>query len=254
MAEHLYYETERALGEYLMLHYGEGSAVLPYAFGPAEALDFPARCVTECLDAARVPADGRALDLGCAVGRSSFELARVCGQVIGVDYSHAFIAAAQRLRREGSLAFNYLEEGGLVLDAVARVPAGIDRGRVAFEQGDAQAPRPGLGLFDVVVLANLIDRLREPRRCLAQLPGLVRRGGQLIITSPYTWLEEYTPREQWLGGFEQNGRRIKTIDTLRELLSPAFELTGRKDLPLLIREHARKYQWSVAEATVWRKR
>lgn len=160
MAEHLYYETERALGEYLMLHYGEGSAVLPYAFGPAEALDFPARCVTECLDAARVPADGRALDLGCAVGRSSFELARVCGQVIGVDYSHAFIAAAQRLRREGSLAFNYLEEGGLVLDAVARVPAGIDRGRVAFEQGDAQAPRPGLGLFDVVVLANLIDHGR----------------------------------------------------------------------------------------------
>jgi hypothetical protein len=27
-----------------------------------------------------------------------------------------------------------------------------------------------------------------------------------------------------------------------------------KDLPFLIREHARKFQWSVALATVWRRR
>jgi hypothetical protein len=27
-----------------------------------------------------------------------------------------------------------------------------------------------------------------------------------------------------------------------------------KDLPFLIREHARKFQWSVAEATIWRRK
>jgi hypothetical protein len=26
------------------------------------------------------------------------------------------------------------------------------------------------------------------------------------------------------------------------------------DLPFLIREHQRKFQWSVAEATIWRRR
>ena len=137
---------------------------------------------------------------------------------------------------------------------VARVPAGIDRTRVAFEAGDAEQLRADLGSFDVVLMANLIDRLREPRRCLERLPHLVRRGGQLIITSPCTWLEEFTPRAHWLGGFAREGRRIKTLDTLQELLGPAFELAARTDLPLLIREHARKFQWSVAEATRWARR
>ena len=54
--------------------------------------------------------------------------------------------------------------------------------------------RSDLGDFDVVVMANLICRLPDPRSCLERVPSLVRPGGQLIITSPYTWMEEYTPR------------------------------------------------------------
>jgi hypothetical protein len=100
-------------------------------------------------------------------------------------------------------------------------------------------------------MANLIDRLTNPHRCLQQLPNLVKSGGQLIITSPYTWLEEYTPRENWLGGLARDGQRIKTLDSLKRILSPAFEFSFAKDLPFLIREHARKFQWSVAEASVW---
>jgi hypothetical protein len=88
---------------------------------------------------------------------------------------------------------------------------------------------------------------------LRQLPALLRARGQLIIISPYTWLTDYTPLENWLGGFERNGRPVATLDTLREILSPDFELTGTRDLPFLIREHARKFQWSVAEASLWRK-
>ena len=42
------YETEKLLEEYLLLHYGAPDLVLPWAFGPREALEFPARCVT-CL-------------------------------------------------------------------------------------------------------------------------------------------------------------------------------------------------------------
>ena len=67
------------------------------------------------------------------------------------------------------------------------------------------------------MMANLIDRLPDPRRCLAQLPGLINHGGQLIITSPYTWLAEYTPKENWLGGFEKDGHRVRTLsDALKE--------------------------------------
>ena len=39
-----------------------------------------------------------------------------------------------------------------------------------------------------------------------------------------------------------------------ETLAPDFTLVQQKDLPFLIREHARKFQWSVALGTVWQRR
>jgi hypothetical protein len=60
--------------------------------------------------------------------------------------------------------------------------------------------------------------------------------------------------ERDAGGFERDGERVMTLDGLRSRLDKDFELTGTKDLPFLIREHARKFQWSVAQASLWRRR
>jgi putative 4-mercaptohistidine N1-methyltranferase len=244
-----YYDSGRALSEYLLFHYGGRQDRIPGAL--AEALQFPVRCVGECLDPARLPAQGRALDLGCAVGRSSFELARHCAQVLGIDFSAGFVRAATELRNNGSLSFDHIEEGELSRPHRAVVPPDIDRKRVSFERGDAVRLRPGLGRFDVVLMANLIDRLDDPAKCLAQLPGLLAPGGQLVIASPYTWLTDYTPRENWLGGFLRDGRPVQTFDTLGAILAPCFDLSRRLDLPFVIREHARKYQLGFADATCW---
>lgn len=243
------YETEKLLSEYLLFHYGEADEVLPYTFGPRDALNFPSRCVEECLDA--VPAGARALDAGCAVGRASFELARRCESVVGIDFSQHFVRAALELKKSGQLGFNRIDEGALTTRCTAHVPADIDRHRVHFEIGDAMHLREDLGEFDVVLAANLIDRLADPLKFIAQLPLLVRPGGQLVLTSPFTWLEEFTPRAKWLGGYSQEGERIETFETLRALLAPNFTLTRTRDLPFLIREHRRKFQWSVAHASVW---
>ena len=89
---------------------------------------------------------------------------------------------------------------------------------------------------------------------LAQLPGLVKPGGQLIIASPYTWMAEYTPREKWLGGFIQDGRAVWSFDALKTILSPEFELSRCRDLPFVIREHGRKFQLGFAEASCWLRR
>jgi putative 4-mercaptohistidine N1-methyltranferase len=245
------YESDRLLAEYLLFHYGSAEEVLPYPFGPKEALHYPVRCVTECV--AR-ESGGRALDLGCAVGRATFELARRCDTVLGIDLSRRFIAAAQTLQRHGAIAYERADEGELRTPLSACVPAGIDRARVSFETGDATALRDDLGAFDVVLMANLIDRLREPAKCLARLAALVNPGGELVITSPYTWLEDFTPRENWLGGRTQPQGDLTTLEGLRSALSPAFDLIGTNDLPFLIREHARKFQWSVAQASLWRRK
>ena len=230
------YETDKLLAEYLLFHYGAAEEILPYEFGPRDALEYPARCVSEC-----VTTSGRALDLGCAVGRSTFELARSCESVIGIDFSRRFIDAATSLK-SGEISYMRADEGDLASPLIARVPGGIDRTRVAFEVGDAMDLRADIGAFDVVLMANLIDRFREPQRCLARLPSLVKSRGQLVITSPYTWLEDFTPRANWL---------CPTLDGMRAALAPHFDLSATRDLPFLIREHARKFQWSVAQATTW---
>jgi putative 4-mercaptohistidine N1-methyltranferase len=248
------YETERLLAEYLLFHYGEDAEVLPWPSGPFDALRYPVRCVSECFDLSRLPVQGRALDLGCAVGRSSFELARHCADVIGIDFSTRFIAAARQLRDTGELPYVRRDEGELSTPLIARIPADIDRRRVHFEPGDAMELRADIGAFDAVLLANLIDRLRDPYRCLVRLPGLVKPGGQLVLASPYTWMEEFTPRENWPGGFLRDGQPLTTGKALQELLAADFDLLATRDLPFLIREHSRKFQWSVAQATTWRRR
>lgn len=236
-----YYESDDALAQYLWLHY----------VGPGDTAPFPVRCVTQTLDRSRLSASARALDLGCAVGRSAFELARHCGAVVAVDYSRRFVDAARHLQGGHALDFDLVEQGDLKEHFTVRAPEGVDGKRIQFEQGDAQSLRDDLGTFDVVLMANLLCRLHEPRRCLECAPVLVRPGGQLVITTPSTWKDIYTPRENWLGGWMRDGRPVRTLDGLQEVLSPHFVLQRRLDLPLLIREHARKFEYIVAEATVW---
>jgi len=253
MAEN-YYDSERGASEYLLFHYGAAGLRPPTGWAEAGALEFPARCVSLGLDTARLPAKARALDLGCAVGRSAFELARHCEEVIAIDFSQQFIDLANRLRQRGSLRYKSFEEGELTQARRALVPPEIDRQRVKFETGDATRLRKDLGEFDVVLMANLIDRLEEPCRCLERLPKLLRPGGQLIVASPYTWLTAYTPKEKWLGGFARGGRPVRTFEALRRILSPHFKLAQRLDVPFLLREHARKYQLGISEASSWVRR
>ncbi|MEA3187953.1 MAG: hypothetical protein QOD99_1783 [Chthoniobacter sp.] len=245
------YDSERALSEYLLFHYGTSAEILPYAFGPREAIGFPVRCVSECLDQQSLPARARALDLGCAVGRASFELARHCSEVIGIDSSQSFIRTAAQLKKAGRLGFNRIDEGALTSRCVAEVPHDLDRTRVHFEIGDALRLRSTLGAFDVVLAANVLCRLSEPAKLVLNFPQLVRTGGQLIITSPYTWSREFTPSANWLGGYERDGHRYETFATLEKFLANDFSFLRSRDLPFLIREHARKFQWSVAHASVW---
>jgi len=248
------YETERLLAEYLLFHYGSPEEVMPWRSGPRDAVDYAVRVVSECVDSAGLPENARALDLGCAVGRSSFELTRHCGEVLGVDFSRKFIEAGEKLQRGESIPYLRKEEGGIFTQCVAKLPDGVLKERVRFEEGDAMHLRADIGSFDVVLAANLIDRLTEPRRFLARLPELVRPGGQLILASPYTWLPEFTTQEHWLGGGEQAGKEQTTLEALKIHLNADFALSAVKELPFLIREHARKFQWSMAQATVWRRR
>jgi hypothetical protein len=110
-------------------------------------------------------------------------------------------------------------------------------------------------LFDVVLAANLIDRVKRPKKLLHSFSEIVCPGGHLIITSPYTWLEEFTPAAEWLGGIRDTvGQAMLSLPRMKRELNSSFNLEHTQDMPFLIREHARKFQWSVAQATVWKRK
>jgi putative 4-mercaptohistidine N1-methyltranferase len=238
------YETERLLAEYLLFHYGGAEEILGgrnvEAFAPA--LGFPARTVAHFAPGETT----RGLDLGCAVGRSTFEMARHCREVTGIDFSRAFIQAAESLRRGEKIPYRRLEEGHVSTELIARAPADLDPARVRFETGDAMALRDDLGSFDRVHAANLLCRLPEPQRLLNRLPALVRPGGELVLATPCTWLAEFTPPENW--------PPASTFDWLKKELGPHFDFADQADEPFLIRETARKFQFTDSLVTVWRRK
>lgn len=244
------YESRRALAEYLLFHYGAPHQVFPYNFGPRDALNFPVRCVSGWVEGSH----DRGLDLGCAVGRASFEMSRHCREVVGIDFSTTFIEAAERLRVERELTFEFPVEGALTDTTRYRLPPDLRPEKIRFEVGDATALREDLGSFDVVLAANLLCRLSDPARLLVRFADLVRPGGVLLVTTPCSWMEEFTPREHWLGGFERDGLPVHTLDGLKAALSRDFELGPVREMPFLIREHARKFQYCVAQASRWQRR
>jgi len=61
------------------------------------------------------------MDIGCAVGRSTFELAREFDEVVGIDFSRSFIQRCQELKMTGQAAFWLATEGTLGEEKVALV-------------------------------------------------------------------------------------------------------------------------------------
>lgn len=235
------YESSKQLSEYLLFHYGTLEEILPWPMGPRESLGFPVRTVGHI----ESRQGGRCLDVGCAVGRSSFEMSRWADEVIGIDFSSNFIGAARSIGKQESLNYERIDEVPSSSSLIARLPQGVNPDRVHFEQGDAMALRSDLGVFDVVHAANLVCRLPRPLAFLKRLPGLVKSGGRLVLATPCTWLEEFTPRSEWPGG--------DTLQWLRAAIGDDFELLRTADEPFLIREHVRKFQWSVSLVSVWQR-
>lgn len=248
------YENQHILNQYLLLHFGNDKDTLTHSSLSEDLVDFPKRCAQLLCEKVREQSGefNRVLDLGCAVGGASFELAKHFSNVVGIDLSESFIATANKIKREGFIEFDRKDEGNLCTRLNYQIDKKIDRNKIQFQTGDACALPSNLGQFDAVLLANLLCRLPNPKLCLEQFTGtngLLRPGGLLVFTSPYSWLNEFTSEKFWLGGHSKN-----SAAGLHEILSNQFDLIFEDDLPFIIREHARKFEYIIPHATVWRSR
>lgn len=242
------YESDTMVAQYA--EFGWGSS----AFGVP---NYPQRCARIALEYMKRKPRRKALDVGCAIGRSTFELARGFDEVTGLDFSARFIALGSRLKEEGRFGYAFATEGELVTYKTVTLEAyGLEKEaqKVSFWQADACNLKPHLRGYDLIFAGNLIDRLYDPAKFLEDLHTRLNVGGMLILTSPYTWLEEYTPKEKWLGGFKRDGEDFTTLDGLKEQLLPHFRLIDTKEIPFVIKETARKHQHTIAQMSIWERR
>lgn len=248
MAQINVYETDELISQYLEFHYG------------AEYFSVENFCVNgvkQCLQELQLTHRTKALDIGCSVGRASLELAKTFDHVDGLDFSARFIQQACTFIEQGEKRYAIRTEGDLVefkSITLGELNYTDIASKVNFMQGDACNLKPQYTGYDLIYASNLIDRLGDPKQFLSSIYDRINTGGYLVITSPYTWLEDYTNKDNWLGGTKVHGENFTTLDGLTENLISRFELIAVKEIPFVIRETKRKFQHSLSEMTIWRKR
>jgi 5-histidylcysteine sulfoxide synthase/putative 4-mercaptohistidine N1-methyltranferase len=242
------YETDDLVAQYCEFHYGADYHGVS---------NFPKAVADICGEIAGGQT-GRALDLGCATGRSTFEMARWCDHVTGIDFSARFIGVGHEMKDKGYIRYAIPDDGQLVSyheKTLRDMGLAETRDRVEFWQGDAHNLKDRFTGYDLVLAANLIDRLSDPALFLDRIRGRINPGGLLVITSPYTWLEEFTPPEKWIGGRKVDGENVTTLEGLHAVLGPAFEPVGEpQDVEFVIRETGRKFQHTVSQLMAWRRK
>jgi len=258
------YDDQSSLDMYMLLHYGSSKDTLsPYALNagaPMGALRFPQRCA-ELVSEAVEKIDGQmesVLDVGCAVGGSSFHLAALgFKSVTAIDLSRGQINQANAVKSALSIGknveFSVPVEGSTRLNVIANLePYRKIRESVDFFVGDAcdLPERVSSQVFDAVLGANLICRTPDPAKCLSEMSKVLKPGGVLCLTTPFTWMKEFTPPEKWLvGKFGESSFQMLRL----RLEAEGFELIFRRPMPFLIRETGRKFQFVVAEGSAWKK-
>jgi 5-histidylcysteine sulfoxide synthase/putative 4-mercaptohistidine N1-methyltranferase len=240
------YETDKLLSEYAEFHYGDEY------YGVA---NFSKTLVELALNHLQNKPKISALDLGCASGRATFELAKHFDRVTGIDFSARFIGQGVQLANNQTLRYAICDEGELVTyksRSLAELNLENLRHKVEFFQGDACNLKPQFSGYDFILAANLLDRLYNPAKFLQQIHERLNLGGLLMLTSPYTWLIEHTPRDAWIGGFKKDGESFTTLDGLKAHLSSHFRMIENPvEVPFVIRETKRKFQHSLSEVTFW---
>ncbi|HKI00438.1 MAG TPA: methyltransferase domain-containing protein [Thermoanaerobaculia bacterium] len=241
-----YDTTRQHLSTYAWDHYGD--------LDPEEAAggDRPGsvlRVLERGLALAGEIPEGPILDLGCAVGRSSFALAGGGGRlVLGTDLSVPMLRLASRILHRDRVRYPR-RRVGIVYDRRDFPVSFPNAERVDFWLADAAGLPFPAGTFAAVVGLNVLDCVASPHDLLAALPRLLAPGGKAILSTPYDWSPRATPVEAWIGGHSQRGEHQGASEpVLRALLTPGAHpasieglriVAEEADIPWRVRMHER---------------
>jgi SAM-dependent methyltransferase/uncharacterized protein YbaR (Trm112 family) len=209
------------------------------------------RCLERGIELAGDRREAPVIDVGCAVGRSTFELAaRVDGLVLGVDLSVPMLRLAQGVLRNARVRYPR-RRVGVVYD-VREFPASFPGNeRVDFWACDALALPFADGAFAQAIALNVIDCVASPLELLGGLARVLREGSSAVLSTPYDWSPGATAPQAWIGGHSQRADDAGASEPmLRRLLRGGGHPLEIRELRLVgevehVPWHARLHERSV---------
>jgi len=250
------------LSTYTFDHYGD--------LDPAEPKDSPVLpgSVLELLKRGFSHIDerveGPVIDLGCAVGRTSFELAKTVDDLIlGVDLNFAMLRTAAAILHQGRVTYPR-RRVGIAFDK-REFPATFEgASKVDFWACDGTSLPFADESFSLAASLNVIDCVQSPYDHLKELGRILRPNGGALVSAPYDWNVNATPVEAWLGGHSQRSESQGASEVmLRSLLAGGehpyaiqeLELVSESEgVPWTLRLHDRSFMNYQVHLLVVRKK
>ena len=185
---------------------------------------------------------GWALDIGCSVGRLSFELSKTHSRVIGIDTSVSFIEKARELLRNRKLRFDLIVEGFITEERACEFDPRWAYDRVEFVVADALALPFPKNYFSTVTSINVLEKVSRPIQHMLDVSRVLKDTRSMFVFSdPFSWDETALDPALWLGGIKSADIQPRGIDTVIELLNGK---DGIMSPPLTIADRG-KVQWKI---------
>lgn len=207
---------------------------------------------------------GPAVDLGCAVGRTSFELAKTVDDlVLGIDLNFTMIRTAALILHEGRVVYPRRRVG--VAFEKREFPAAFEgASKVDFWVCDANSLPFGDEAFSLATSLNVLDCVQSPYDHIKEIGRILKPNGGALVSAPYDWNVNATPVEAWLGGHSQRSEDLGASEMmLRSLLCGGthpyavqeLELVSESEsIPWTLRLHDRSFMKYLVHLVVLRKK
>ncbi|GJD50508.1 2-methoxy-6-polyprenyl-1,4-benzoquinol methylase, mitochondrial [Methylobacterium crusticola] len=196
--------------------------------------------VRRCLDRALRhlgPVRGPVLDVGCAVGRTSFDIAAACdGPVLGVDLNWPLLRIGRGVLDRGLLRYPLRRLGNRYdrRDTHFSPPEGA---RVDFWVIDAQALPFADNTFDLVVALNVLDCVPDPTQLVVEISRVAAPGGGVALAAPLDWAPHATPYPAWLDSPAAFENMVARASRAAPGAKPLTPLAPAFNLPWAVRLH-----------------
>ncbi|MEM5570806.1 5-histidylcysteine sulfoxide synthase [Aliarcobacter butzleri] len=217
-----FYESDESISSYCDLYYGKDNLYTNY-------VDLLRPYLKDLKNS-------KALDLGCCVGRTSFELAKIYDEVLGIDFSANYINIGVKLKLYDFVNYKIKKEDKTFEErAISLKDFDLEKvkDKVSFMQGDACNLKEIYKDFDLIFYSSLIDKLYYPKKFLEDVSRRINKNGFFVFLSSHNWFNEY---------INENNLFLE------------FELFDKIEVSSFIKMKNKNYENKTLLMSIWRKK